>query len=179
MSSQRDELTPVYNYTDSQQQNENILARRNRLLTEENESFRKQIEELTPFRTQYYNLRTSIDHYDTNIAELQQQNEQMKVKWNQMKQFEAAYNEQQATINQLKSSNELLQNELANEQKQNFGCKQLALQISKLQKENQDLQVWCLIFLFCFWRSFFFNFVFVFFLLKSERFISRRTASFK
>ena len=137
------------------QQNENILVRRNRLLTEENDNFRKQIDELNSFRMQYYNLKSSMDHYDQNILELKNMNNQLQnenIKLNEelasTKQFQTNYNETQNAMNQLKSENESLHKELENhkmaynqynETQNNF--QELTFKLNQLKTENKNLQV--------------------------------------
>jgi len=136
------------------QHSDTIASRRNRLLTEENESFRRQLEELNSLKSDFYdikgqNCRFQIDLEESNNRNhhLNQENASLREQIEQIKEFQSTFEETQHQLQQLQLQNTSLYEELDRRKKEDALRSQsgmtvdaLTREIDSLKSENKNLQ---------------------------------------
>jgi len=129
------------------QQTDTILSRRNRLLTEENESFRRQLQELDSLKSDFYNLRGQHSRNEIELTESQNVNHHLKQEMASLqqqiesfKQFQSTFDETQHQIQQLQSQNTSLVEELDRRKKEEAMQSQAGMTVNALTKEVDSLK---------------------------------------
>ena len=138
------------------QQTDTILSRRNRLLTEENDSFRRQLHELKSMKSEFYNLRGQSTRYQAELEEsnntnhrLNQEVSSLQQQIEQLQEFRSSFDETQHQLQELQSQNTSLLKEADRRKKEDEIRSQsgmtvdaLTREIDSLKSENKNLQVW-------------------------------------